>query len=66
MRGTVSYNRKEETPEAKVQWFRSLSLAERMELLCAFTDLALTLNPRLADRKNAQQIKRGIQILSAT
>lgn len=66
MRGAVSHNRKEETPEAKVQWFRSLSLEERMELLCAFTDLALTLNPRLADRKNAQQIKRGIQILSAT
>ena len=48
-----------------VQWFRTLNLSERMELLCAYTDLALELNPQLPDKKHAQQAKRRIQILSA-
>ncbi len=66
MNGSVSHDRKEERPEAKVWWFRSLSLPERMELLCAFTDLALAVNPKLSERKNAQSIKGRIQILSKT
>jgi len=45
--GSVSHNRQEETPEAKARWFRSLPLSERMDMLCAFTDLALTANPAL-------------------
>jgi len=48
-RGSVSHDRREETIEAKVRWFRSLPLADRMDLLCAFTDLALSVNPALAD-----------------
>lgn len=43
--------------EAKARWFQSLTLVERMEILCAFTDLALEINPRLADMKDAQPIK---------
>ena len=41
----ISHNRSDETIEAKVKWFRTLNLSERMELLCAYTDLALELNP---------------------
>jgi hypothetical protein len=37
----------EETIEAKVKWFRTLDLSERMDMLCAYTDLALDLNPQL-------------------
>jgi hypothetical protein len=65
MSGTVSHDRKDETIEAKTRWFRSLPLSERMEMLCTFTDLALTLNPNLPDLKDAQQTKRRIRILSA-
>ncbi len=51
---TISHDRKEENIEAKAQWFKSLSISERMEMLCSFTDLALTLNPKLSDKKDAQ------------
>jgi len=62
----ISHDFKDETIEAKVRWFRTLSPAERMELLCEFTDLALEINPELAGKKDAQPIKGRVQILSAT
>jgi hypothetical protein len=43
----VSHDLKEETPEAKARWFQSLSLTERMEMLCQFTDLVLENNPMI-------------------
>lgn len=60
----VVHDRQEETPEAKAAWFRSLTLTERMTLFCEFTDLALAVNPKLPDRKDAQQARAGIRILS--
>ena len=65
MNSQISHDRSDETIEAKVMWFRSLSLSERMDMLCAYTDLALELNPQLPDKKYAQQTKGRIQILSA-
>ncbi len=65
MKSQISHDRSDESIEAKVKWFRSLSLSERMDMLCAFTDLALELNPQLPDKKYAQQTKGRIQILSA-
>jgi hypothetical protein len=61
----ISHDRSDETIEAKVKWFRTLNLSERMDVLCAYTDLALELNPQLPDKKYAQQAKKRIQILSA-
>ena len=65
MNSQISHDRNDETIEAKVKWFRSLSLSERMDMLCTYTDLALELNPQLSDKKYAQQTKGRIQILSA-
>ncbi len=65
MNKTVTHDRKEENIEAKVRWFKSLSLSERKDTFCAFTDLALTLNPDLPDKKDAQQTERRVQIISA-
>jgi hypothetical protein len=59
----VSHDRSEETPEAKARWFQSLSLAERMEMLCWFTNLALSANPDLADRKDARPARGRVRIL---
>ena len=59
-----SHNREEETMEAKTLWFRSLSVHERMDMLCSFTDLALSLNPQLQDYRNAQSASGRIQIIS--
>jgi hypothetical protein len=43
----ISHDIIEETIEAKVRWFRSLPLSERMDMLFNFIDLALELNPDL-------------------
>jgi hypothetical protein len=60
----ISHDIKDETIEAKVRWFRSLSLSERMDMLCNFTDLALELNPDLPGKKDAQSTKGRVRILS--
>jgi hypothetical protein len=65
MNSQISHDRNDETIEAKAKWFRALNISERMDMLCAFTDLALELNPLLPDKKHAQQTKRRFQILSA-
>lgn len=66
MNENISHNRSDETMEAKVEWFRSLTLSERMDLLCSFTDLALDLNPGIVDKKDAQPFKGRIRVLSET
>ncbi len=50
---------------AKTLWFRSLSMAERMEIFCGFTDLALSVNPKLKERTNAQSTTGRVRVLSA-
>jgi hypothetical protein len=62
----ISHDRGEESVEAKARWFQSLTLSERMEMLCIFTDLALTVNPSLQERKDAQPIAGRIQVISKT
>jgi hypothetical protein len=66
MKTLISHDRREETPEAKARWFKSISLEERMEMLCAFTDLILTVNPRIVETRDAQQTKRRVRVLSKT
>ncbi len=61
----ISHDIKDEAIEAKVLWFRSLPLSERMDMLCNFTDLALELNPDLPGKKDAQSTKGRVRILSA-
>ncbi len=60
----VSHDRRQETPEAKARWFQSLSLTERMDLLCEFTDLILENNPEIVHAKDAQPIPGRVQVLS--
>jgi len=66
MEPSISNDRSEATPEAKARWFQSLSLQERMEMLCAFTDLILAVNPGIVESKDAQQAQRRIRVLSKT
>ena len=60
----ISHDRKDESIEEKTRWFKSLSLSERMDLLCWFTDLALQNNPELPDTKDAQPANGSIRVLS--
>ncbi|MBN1849318.1 MAG: hypothetical protein JW932_12110 [Deltaproteobacteria bacterium] len=62
----ISHNIDDESIEAKVLWFRTLPIPDRMELLCYFTDLALEFNPDLAGKKDAQSTKGSVRILSKT
>ena len=61
---TVSHNRSDEQMEAKARWFRSLSFAERMDLLCAFTDMILSVNPRIAEKRDAQPVAGRVLVLA--
>ena len=51
--------------EALARWFGTLSMSERMDVLCYFTDLALSVNPGLQERKDAQPVAGRIQVISA-
>ena len=61
----ISHDREEESPEAKAWWFRSLSLSDRMDMLCDLTDLALSINPALQEKKRAQSVTGRLQVVSA-
>jgi hypothetical protein len=61
---SISHDREEETPQAKARWFQSLTLAERMDYLCAITDLVLENNPKVAERRNAQSTSGRVRVLT--
>ena len=63
MRLEVSHDRADESPEAKARWFRSLPMSDRMELLCFYTDVALTVNPGLAEVKDAPETPGRVRVL---
>ncbi len=65
MNSTVSHDRAEETIEAKALWFRSLTLAERMDMFCAFTELLLMTNPKIVEQRNAEPIEGRVLVLRA-
>lgn len=59
----VTHDRMEETPEAKARWFQSLSVSERMEMLCDYYELFLGANPQIIERKDAQPVEGRILVL---
>ena len=61
---TITHDRQEESIEAKARWFQSLSLEERMDMLCWFTDLMLTANPKIVEQKHAQPLTERIRVLT--
>jgi len=60
----ISHTRADESLEAKGRWFQSLSLAERMELLCSYTDLILEINPKILEQKRAQPTSGSVRVLT--
>ena len=66
MKGQIFHTFNAESIESKVNWFISLPLSDRMELLCAFTDLILENNPKILESKNAQPVAGRIQVLSGS
>jgi hypothetical protein len=63
---SVTHDRREETIEAKTLWFRSLTLAERMDMLCAFTELLLLTNPKIVEQRDAEPVEGRVLVLTET
>ena len=63
---SVTHDRQEETIEAKTLWFRSLTLAERMDMLCAFTELLLLTNPKIVEQRDAEPVEGRVLVLTTT
>jgi len=59
----VSHSFEDETMESKVHWFKSLSIPERMEMLCFFTDMILDNNPKISEKRDAKSLTGRIQVL---
>ena len=59
----VSHNREDEDIMAKAAWFQSLTVEERMELLCEFSEMVLENNPGIADKDDPAPSER-VRIVS--
>jgi hypothetical protein len=62
----ISHSFDDEKIENKARWFRSLTLEERMNIFCEYTDLIIAVNPAIMEKKNAQPIKGRVRVLSKT
>ena len=60
---SVSHSFEDETFEAKVRWFQSLTLEERMEIFFEWSDLALAIRPELANSKPPRAIPGRVQVV---
>lgn len=63
--GSISHQWSEETPEGKARWFQALPLEDRMRLLCEFTDLILSINPAVVERRDAEPVEGRVLVLAA-
>ena len=64
MKKAVLYDRQEESIEAKARWFQSLTIVERMDMLCAFTDMILRVNPGIMEQKDAEPVEGRVRVLT--
>ncbi|MCX7011949.1 MAG: hypothetical protein NTW86_05175 [Candidatus Sumerlaeota bacterium] len=55
-----------ETPEAKARWFASLAMEERARVFCEYYTLVKSLNPTIAERKDARSAEAGVRVLRKT
>ncbi len=63
MKIEISHSFEDETVESKVHWFKSLSISERMEMLCFFTDMILDNNPKISEKRDVKSLTGRIQVL---
>jgi hypothetical protein len=64
MNARISHDFGAESTEAKARWFQSLTIEERMNFLCEFTDLILENNPTIAEKHDDQPAGRRILVVS--
>ena len=62
----ISYDRRDESLEAKARWFQSLTVQERLEIFSELTEVVLAANPRAMEAKRRDPPLSGrVQILRA-
>lgn len=61
--GEIVHGFENESIDAKAEWFRGLSVSERLETLAAYYDLAVALNPKLREGLDAGQAETSVRIL---
>lgn len=66
MMPSISHSFESETPESKARWFQSLTMDDRARIFCEYYNLAKSLNPNLAEKKNARSAQTGVLILRKT
>jgi len=64
MIGSISHDLRDESLEAKVRWFQSLALEERMDVFVAFTNLILENNPDVVTKKYVRPASERIRVIS--
>ena len=62
---SISHDRTDESTEAKVKWFRSLTIEERIDYLNFITDMVLENNPDMMRKKHVEPISGRLLILTA-
>jgi hypothetical protein len=62
----VSNTWDEENYAAKARWFGSLTIEERITLFCDLTELALSANPSLPEKKIVNSLTGRVQVLRKT
>lgn len=60
---SISHNFADESLDKKAEWFRALSLQQRMNVFVEFSDLVLNLNPN-AGKKNVEPPSDRIRVLA--
>jgi hypothetical protein len=63
MTKSISHSFADESMEAKVRWFQSLSIEERVRVFYEFMDMILEINPSLLEKQDAQPIPGRVQVL---
>jgi hypothetical protein len=61
----VSHDRADESLEAKVQWFRSLTMEERMDYFVEMADLVFEINPAVFRSKHVEPIEGRVSVFRA-
>jgi hypothetical protein len=59
----IAHGFEEESLEAKVAWFRSLSVIERLRNLDSFYRLAVAVNPNLREGRDVERAEATVRVL---
>ena len=63
MIGEVTHGFEHESLGAKAEWFAGLSVAERLEVLAEYYELAVALNPELRGGRDADPVEGAVLVV---